>query len=342
MSTYRAYQVTGQHRFELVDREAVPPSAGHVRFRAHTCGVCHSDMLGVEGMRDNPGRPIVPGHEVVGVIDAVGDGVTAWQVGDRVGLGFLGGHCGECEWCRRGDFVNCENQPQPGTTEDGGYAEVVYARASGLVRIPDSLRSLDASPLLCAGITTFNALRNLDVEPDALVAIQGIGGLGHLGVQYANKLGYRVAAIARGTEKATLATQLGAHHYIDSSAVDPGAALRELGGAAAIIATAASGASMSPLLSGAAPRGQLVVVGAAPDPIEVMTSDLIFGSRSIVGSLTGTPRENETNLAFSAARGIAPMIEPFPFEDAPKAYDRMMSGDARFRVVLDIAAQSSG
>jgi alcohol dehydrogenase, propanol-preferring len=339
MSTYRAYQVTGQRQFELVDREAVPPSAGHVRFRAHTCGVCHSDVLGVEGMRDDPSQPIVPGHEVVGVIDAVGDGVTAWQVGDRVGLGFLGGHCGECEWCRRGDFVICENQPRPGTTEDGGYAEAVYARASGLVRIPDSLKSSDASPLLCAGITTFNALRNLDVEPDALVAIQGIGGLGHLGVQYANKLGYRVAAIARGAEKATLATQLGAHHYIDSSAVDPGAALRELGGAAAIIATAASGASMSPLLSGLAPRGQLVVVGAAFDPIEVMTSDLIFGSRSIVGSLTGTPRENETNMAFSATRGVAPMIELFAFEDAPKAYDRMMSGDARFRVVLDIAAQ---
>jgi alcohol dehydrogenase, propanol-preferring len=193
--------------------------------------------------------------------------------------------------------------------------------------------------VLCAGITTFNALRNLDVEPDALVAIQGIGGLGHLGVQYANKLGYRVAAIARGAEKATLATQLGAHHYIDSAAVDPGAALQELGGAAAIIATAASGASMSPLLSGLAPRGQLVVLGAAFDPIEVMTSDLVFGSRSIVGSLTGTPRENETNMAFSAAHGVAPMIELFPFEDAPKAYDRMMSGDARFRVVLDIAAQ---
>jgi D-arabinose 1-dehydrogenase-like Zn-dependent alcohol dehydrogenase len=233
--------------------------------------------------------------------------------------------------------VNCENQPQPGTTEDGGYAEVAYARATGLVRIPDGLSSLDASPLLCAGITTFNALRSLDVEPGALIGIQGIGGLGHLGVQYANKLGYRVVAIARGSEKAPLAHQLGAHHFIDSSAVDPGAALKELGGAAAVIATAASGASMSPLLGGLAPRGQLVVVGAAIDPIEVLTSDLIFGSRSIIGSLTGTPIQNEANLAFSAARGVAPMIEPFPFEDAPKAYERMISGDARFRVVLDIA-----
>ena len=338
LSTYRAYQVTGQRHFELVDRELVAPSAGHVRFRVHSCGVCHSDTLGVEGQRAEPGQPVVPGHEVVGVIDAVGDGVTTWHVGERVGLGFLGGHCGECEWCRRGDFVNCENQPQPGTTEDGGYAEVAYARASGLVRIPEGLSSLVASPLLCAGIATFNALRGLDVEPGALVGIQGIGGLGHLGVQYANKLGYRVAAIARGAEKATFAAELGAHYYIDSSAVDPGAALQENGGAAAIIATAASGASMSPLLAGLAPRGQLVVVGAAFDPIEVLTADLIFGSRSIIGSLTGTPIQNEANLAFSAERGVAPMTEVFPFEDAPKAYERMMSGDARFRVVLDVAA----
>ncbi|MCW2663959.1 MAG: alcohol dehydrogenase [Mycobacterium sp.] len=339
MSTYRAYQVTGQREFELVEREVVRPTPGHVRFRTHSCGVCHSDILGVEGMRDDPSAPIVPGHEVVGVIDAVGEGVTAWQVGDRVGLGFLGGHCGECQWCRRGDFVNCANQPQPGTTEDGGYAEVVYARATGLVRVPDVLSSVQASPLLCAGITTYNALRNVNLQPGALVGIQGIGGLGHLGIQYASKLGYRVAAIARGAEKGALAIELGADEYIDSSAVDPGAALTDIGGAAAIIATAASGASMSPLVSGLAPRGQLVVVGAALDPIEVSTSDLIFGGRSIVGSLTGTPIENEANLAFSAARGVAPMIELFDFDDAPKAYERMMSGDARFRVVLDVAAQ---
>ena len=338
MSTYRAYQVTGQRQFELVDRELVPPSADHVRFRVQSCGVCHSDVLGVEGMRADPSQPVVPGHEMVGVIDAVGEGVRTWQVGERVGLGFLGGHCGVCDWCRRGDFVNCENQPQPGTTEDGGYAEVAYARATGLVRIPDTLTSLDASPLLCAGITTFNALRSINAEPDALVGIQGIGGLGHLGVQYANKLGYRVVAIARGAEKAALAEQLGAHHYIDSAAVDPGAALKDLGGAAAIIATAASGASMSPLLAGLAPRGQLVVVGAALDPIEVLTSDLIFGGRSIIGSLTGTPIENEANLAFTTAHGVAAMNEVFPFEDAPKAYERMMSGQARFRVVLDMEA----
>jgi alcohol dehydrogenase, propanol-preferring len=337
MPTYRAFQVTGQRQFELVDRELVAPDPGHVRVKVQSCGVCHSDVLGVEGMRADPSQPIVPGHEIVGVIDAVGDGVNTWQVGDRVGLGYLGGHDGTCDWCRRGDFVNCENQPQTGTTVDGGYAEVVYARATGLVRIPDQLKSLEASPLLCAGITTFNALRGLDIRPDALVGVQGIGGLGHLGVQYANKLGYRVVAIARGAEKAALATELGAHHYVDSAAIDPGAALQDLGGAAAIIATAASGASMSPLVAGLAPRGQLVVVGAAFDPIEVQTSDLIFGSRSIVGSITGTPIQNEDNLAFSAEHEIAPMIELLPFEDAPKAYERMMSGHARFRVVLDVA-----
>jgi propanol-preferring alcohol dehydrogenase len=337
--TYRAWQATGQHQFELVDRDVVAPNVDHVRIRVETCGVCHSDVLGAEGLRPDPTQPVVPGHEIVGTIDAVGGAVTTWKVGDRVGVGFLGGHCGACEWCRRGDFVNCDNQPQPGTTEDGGYAEVVYARATGLVRIPAELTSLDASPLLCAGITTFNALQSIEAPPGALVGIQGIGGLGHLGVQYANKLGYRVAAIARGADKRALAEQLGAHHYIDSAATDPGAALTELGGAAAVIATAASGASMSPLLAGLRPHGQLVVVGAALDPIEVSTSDLIFGGRSILGRLTGTPVQNEDSLAFSSANGVAAMIEKLPFEDAPKAYERMMSGQARFRVVLDVAGK---
>jgi propanol-preferring alcohol dehydrogenase len=339
MSTYRAFQVTGQRQFELVERELVAPQPGHVRFRVQSCGVCHSDVLAVEGLRPDPQLPVVPGHEIVGVIDALGDQVSGWSIGDRVGVGFLGGHCGVCVWCRRGDFVNCENQPRPGTTEDGGYAEMVYARATGLARIPDALASLDASPLLCAGITTYNALRKLNAEPDALVAIQGIGGLGHLGVQYANKLGYRVAAIARGTGKADLAERLGAHHYIDSAAVDPGKALQELGGAVAIVATAASGASMSPLLAGLAPNGQLVVVGVGDDPIEVNGADLVFGGRSIIGSLTGTALENEENLQFSITHGVAPMTEVLPFEEAAAAYERMMSGHARFRVVLNMQTQ---
>jgi alcohol dehydrogenase, propanol-preferring len=334
MSTYRAFEAGGQEQLELVERELVAPQPGHARVRVHSCGVCHTDVVTVEG--GDPSQPVVPGHEIVGVVDAIGDGVTGWAVGDRVGVGFLGGHCGVCAWCRHGDFVNCENQPRTGMTVDGGYAEVVYARASGLVRIPDALTSVDASPLLCAGVTTFNALQGLGAGPDALVAVQGIGGLGHLGVQYANKLGYRVAAIARGIEKESLARELGAHHYIDSAAVNPAEALQDLGGAAAIIATAASGASMSPLLAGLAPRGQLVVVGVANDPIEVNTIDLVFGERSIVGSLTGTSIDNEANVRFSAAHGVAPMVEVLPFDDAPAAYKRMMSGQARFRVVLDM------
>jgi propanol-preferring alcohol dehydrogenase len=336
MSTYRAYQVTGQHHFELVERPLLEPEPGYVRFRVQTCGVCHSDALAVEGSRPDPKRPVVPGHEAVGVIDAIGENVTGWHVGDRVGVGFLGGPCGNCVWCRRGDFVSCENQPWFGTTADGGYAEVAYARASGLVRIPDALESAAASPLLCAGITTYNALRMVNAEPDALVAIQGIGGLGHLGVQYANKLGYRVAAIARGTDKAALAKELGAHHYIDSAATDPADALQDLGGAAAIVATAASGASMSPLLAGLAPRGQLIVVGVADDPIHVGTADLILGNRSIIGSNTGTAAENQAGIEFSTAHGVAAMTEVLPFEEAPKAYERMMSGEARFRVVLEM------
>ena len=337
MSTYRAVQATGQHQFELVERELVEPEPGHVRVRVLSCGVCHSDVLGVEGVRPDPSAPNVPGHEIVGVVDAVGAGVTSWHPGDRVGVGFLGGHCGECVQCRRGDFVNCLNQPQPGTTEDGGYAEMVYVRASGLVRVPELMNPIDAAPLLCAGITTFNALRNADAPPGALVAIQGIGGLGHLGVQYAKQLGYHTVAIARGAEKEELARSLGADEYIDSAAVDPGAALQSLGGAAVIVATAASGASMSPLVGGLAPRGRLVVVGAATDPISVDTSDLIFGGRSIVGSLTGSSIENEENLAFSVTHGVKPMTEVMSLDDAPQAYERMMSGAARFRVVLDIA-----
>lgn len=295
MSTYRAFQVTGQRQFELVEREVVDPEPGRVRVRVLACGVCHSDFIAGEGARPDPSQPIVPGHEIIGVVDAVGPGVTAWSVGDRVGLGFLGGHCGECAQCQRGDFVNCLNQPQSGTTEDGGYAEMVYARASGLVRVPEGMNPTEAAPLLCAGITTFNALRHADAPPGAVVAIQGIGGLGHLGVQHAKQLGYHTVAIARGQDKADLATSLGADDYIDSAATDPGAALQELGGAAVIVATAASGASMSPLVAGLAPRGKLVVVGAAPDPISVDTAELIFGGRSIVGSLTGTPIENEDN-----------------------------------------------
>ena len=322
----------------MVDRELTEPLPGQVRLKVLTCGVCHSDVLAVEGLRADPSSPVVPGHEVVGVVDAVGAGVTEWRVGERVGVGFLGGQCGRCERCRRGDFVNCLDQDQIGTTVDGGYAEVVFARASGLVRIPEALSSVDAAPLLCAGLTTYQALRRIDSRPGALVAVQGLGGLGHLGVQYASKLGYRVAVVARGTAKAELAARLGADHYVDSTVEDPGEALRALGGATAIVATAASGASMSPLVAGLAPRGHLVVVGAAPDPLTVHTVDLLFGTRTISGSLTGTSIENEDNLAFSARQNIRPMTEVLPLAEAPRAYERMLSGQARFRVVLEVAA----
>jgi propanol-preferring alcohol dehydrogenase len=338
MSTYRAFEVTGTRTFKPVDREIVEPGPGHVRIRVETCGVCHTDALTVEGMRDDPSRPMVPGHEIVGVIDAVGDGVHAWHVGERVGVGYLGGQCGECDFCRRGDFVNCANQPLTGGSVDGGYAEVIHARSSALVRIPEAMSAIEAAPLLCAGLTTFNALREAGPRAGGLVAVQGIGGLGHLGLQYAAKLGYRVAAIARGTGKAELAAKLGADHYIDSAAEDPGEALRRLGGAAAIIATAASGASMSPLVAGLAPRGHLLVVGASGDPLSVSTAELIFGTRTISGSLTGSAIQNEDNLDFSMRHGIRPMTEVLPLSEAPKAYERMMSGEARFRVVLDMAA----
>ncbi|ORA40104.1 alcohol dehydrogenase catalytic domain-containing protein [Mycobacterium aquaticum] len=340
MTTYRAYESTGQGDLTLVERELRPPAAGEVRIRVHSCGVCHTEAMLVEGETE-PQPPLVPGHEIVGVIEEVGSGVHAWAPGDRVGVGFLGGHCNECEFCRRGDFVNCTDQPQVGLNHDGGYAEVVYTRATGVVRVPQEFDAKLAAPLLCAGLTVYNALRHIDAVPGALVAIQGIGGLGHLGVQYAKALGYSVAAIARGQEKAELARKLGADVYIDSAAVDAGSALLELGGAAAIVATATNGASMGPLVNGLRPRGQFIVVGAAPDPLSVQTLDLILAGRSIVGSLTGSSIDNEDNLAFTIARGIAPMIEVIPFEEAPKAYARMMSGQARFRVVLDIAGSAS-
>jgi alcohol dehydrogenase, propanol-preferring len=338
MSTYRAYEVSGERQFRLVERERREPLAGEARLRVLACGVCHTDSITVEGLRPDPSKPVVPGHEIVGSVEAVGPGVTAWREGDQVGVGYLNGHCFECEPCRRGEFVNCANQQQTGGTVDGGYAEVAYARASGLVRIPDSMEPLDVAPLLCAGLTVYRALLRADARAGALIAVQGIGGLGHLGIQYAATLGYRVAAIARGGDKAALATELGADHYIDSTATDPAAALRELGGAAAIIATAASGASMSPLIAGLAPSGRMMVVGAAPDPIEAQTVDLIFGTRSVTGSLTGSSIENEDNLLLACRRGIRSMNEVMPLSEAPKAYERMMSGQARFRVVLDARA----
>lgn len=331
--TYRAVQATSPGRLELVRKPLVDPQPGYVRIRVEACGVCHSDAVTVEGAFPIA-WPRVPGHEAVGVIDTLGAGVERWAVGQRVGVGFLGGNCGHCDQCRGGDLVNCRNQEFTGIQRDGGYAEVLLARASGLISVPDDLAAAEAAPLLCAGLTTFSALRNSPAKAGDLVAVLGIGGLGHLGVQYARHMGFEVAAIARGADKAGLARKLGAHHYIDSSSVDPGKALQDLGGAALVIATASSGKAVTQVVKGLRPRGRIVTLGASPDPIEVSTYDLLFSSRSIEGALTGDAATSDVTLKFSVLAGIAAMIETMPLEKAAEAYAKMMANKARFRMVL--------
>jgi len=337
MSTYRAVQVSSPGKMELVQRPLVDPPAGRVRLRVEACGVCHTDSVTMDGLIPGIAFPRVPGHEVVGRIDALGEGVSGWTIGQRVGVGFLGGHCGVCTPCRRGDFVNCANQPVSGIHQDGGYAESMIAIPSGLAAIPDELSSSDAAPLLCAGLTTYNALRHSSAGPGDLVAVQGIGGLGHLGVQFAARMGFRVAAIARGNEKEPLAKKLGAHHYVDSQAGNPAAALQALGGAKVILATASDSKSMSDLIGGLAPRGRMIVAGAGSSPIEVSPMHLLFGSRGVEGTLTGSAIDNEDTLAFSVLQGIKPMIETVPLEKAAEGYQRMLSNQARFRMVIAVS-----
>jgi len=332
--TYRAVQVTKPGKLELVERKVEEPSARHVRIRVEACGVCHSDAGTVEGQFPGIAYPRVPGHEVIGKIDALGDGVSGWKVGQRVGVGFLGGPCFVCKPCRHGKFVTCENQGVSGVSSDGGYAEIMIASEDGLSAVPDELSAAEAAPLLCAGLTTFNALRNSPARAGDLVAIHGIGGLGHLAVQYARAMGFRVVAIGRGADKAELAKKLGAHHYIDSDAQEPAAALKAMGAASVILATVPSGKAMSPLIGGLVPGGSLIAVGVAGDAIEVSTLDLVLGTRSVEGSLTGTAIDGEETLAFSVLGNIRPMIETVPLEKAPEAYARMMKGEARFRMVL--------
>jgi propanol-preferring alcohol dehydrogenase len=334
MSSYRVVQVTERGKLELAERLLVDPNPGQVRIRVEACGVCHSDAIAVEGILPNAEFPRVPGHEAIGRLDAVGPGVTAWKVGQRVGVGYLGGNCGWCAQCRGGNFVHCLHQHLTGTTNDGGYAEVMYAAASGLCAIPDELASVDAAPLLCAGLTPFNALRNSPARAGDLVAVQGVGGLGHLGVQFARRMGFRVAAIARGLSKQELAVSLGAHHYIDSEATDPSKTLQQLGGAMLILATAASSKSHSGLLSGLRPRGRLVVVGLDGGPIEIGSSDLVLAARSIEGSLTGSAQDGEDTLTFSVLQGIRAVTETMPLASAAEAYAKMMRNEARFRLVL--------
>ncbi|HEX6771100.1 MAG TPA: alcohol dehydrogenase [Acidobacteriaceae bacterium] len=320
--------------FEVVEREIPEPRAGEVRIRVQACGVCHSDVFTKEGAFPGISYPRVPGHEIAGVIDALGEGVTTWKEGERVGVGWHGGQDGTCLSCRRGDFVNCVNVKVCGISYDGGYQEYMVAPVEAVAHVPESLDVADAAPLMCAGITTFNALRHAGALPSDLVAIQGVGGLGHLGIQFATKFGYRVAAIGRGTANAALAKKLGADIYIDSAAGDPAAELQKLGGASVILATAPSGKAMSALIAGLGPNGTLVVIGATTDPIEVTPVDLITGKKRIHGWVAGLPTDSEDTLRFAEMTGVRPMIEKYPLAKAAEAYDRMMSGKAEFRVVL--------
>jgi propanol-preferring alcohol dehydrogenase len=332
-STYRAVQAVSPGRLELTEKTLQPPGPGKVRIRVEACGVCHSDSGTVEALFPIE-WPRVPGHEVVGRIDALGPGVQGWTVGQRVGVGFLGGSCGYCGFCRNGDLVNCRNQEYTGIHHDGGYAEVMTAKSSGLVAIPDDLSSVDAAPLLCAGLTTFSALRNAPAKAGELVAVVGIGGLGHLAVQYARHMGFEVAAIARGADKVELAQKLGAHHYIDNAATDPAGALQALGGAKVVLITAPGGKTVAQTFKGLRPGGVSIVVGVGPEPIEVSAMDLIFGSRKLEGALTGDPATGDDTLRFSVLSGVSAMIETIPLEQAADAYARMMAGKARFRMVL--------
>jgi D-arabinose 1-dehydrogenase-like Zn-dependent alcohol dehydrogenase len=320
--------------FQIVEREIPKPDAGQVRIKVQACGICHSDVLTKDGAWPGIQYPRVPGHEVAGVIDELGAGISGWKKGQRIGVGWHGGQDGTCLSCRRGDFRNCRNLKIPGISYDGGYQQYMLAPAEALVAIPESLSDVEAAPLLCAGITTFNALRHSGAMPGDLVALQGIGGLGHLGIQFANKFGYKVAAIGRGSENVALAKKLGASIYVDSRSTDAAEALQKLGGAQVILATAPNSKAMSELIDGLGPNGKLVVIGATFDPIEVTPIQLISGSRTIQGWAAGTPADSDDTLRFAELSGVRPMIETYPLEKAAEAYARMMSGKAQFRVVL--------
>ncbi len=326
---YKAVEVYEPGRLRVVERQVPEPGAGQVRIRVKACGICHTDAATVTGIYPGLTLPRVPGHEVVGRIEALGAGVSRWKIGQRVGVGLIGGEDEVCEPCRRGDIVNCQNPVVSGVTVDGGYAEVMIAEARG-----DELSSAEAAPLLCAGLTTYNALRNAGLRGGDLVAVQGIGGLGHLGIQFARRMGFRTVAIGLGRQKEKLAKDLGAHVCIDTAAEDTAAALQRMSGARAILTTGTSGATMGPLVSGLATRGNLIVVGEPQDQIQLNAFPLIFGGRSIYGTLTGTAIDNEDTVAFSVQENIRPMIETVPLEQAADAYAHMMQGKARFRMVL--------
>jgi D-arabinose 1-dehydrogenase-like Zn-dependent alcohol dehydrogenase len=338
MATMRVIQVSRPNGpFEIVERPIPEPDTGSVRIRVQACGICHSDSLVKEGHYPGIQYPRVPGHEIAGVIDAVGAGAEGWQPGQRVGVGWNGGYCGRCDHCRRGEFFACVTHQVTGITFDGGYAEYMIAPASAVARMPAELPATDAAPLMCAGLTTFNALRNAGARAGDVVAILGLGGLGHLALQYAAKMGFRTVGIARGKDKEPLAHQLGASIYIDSQTQDPAAELLKLGGAKVILATATSGEAMSAVEGGLAVNGTLLIVGAAPT-MQMSPLLLISGCRAIKGWYSGTSIDSQDTLAFSARVDVRPMNEIFPLERASEGYDRMMSGKARFRVVLSIGS----
>jgi D-arabinose 1-dehydrogenase-like Zn-dependent alcohol dehydrogenase len=339
MPSMRVVQISRpQGPFEIVEREIPTPGARQVRVKVEACGICHSDSLTKANLWPGLKYPRVPGHEVAGRIDAIGPDVAGWTVGERVGVGWHGGHCGYCDPCRRGDFFGCLIALQvTGITYDGGYAEYMVAPAEGLARIPDELSAVEAAPLMCAGITMFNALRNSGARPGDVVAIVGVGGLGHLGVQYAAKMGFHTVAIARGADKEALARQLGAHHYIDSVGQDPAAELQKRGGATAILATVTDAKAMTAVLGGLALKGKFIVIGAPAEPLQVPAFLLIAGRRSVAGWYSGTAIDSQDTLVFSVLQGVRSTTETFPLDRASEAYDRMMSGKARFRVVLTIA-----
>jgi D-arabinose 1-dehydrogenase-like Zn-dependent alcohol dehydrogenase len=323
---------------ELVERDVPAPPEGHVLVKVQACGICHSDSMTKEGHWPGLQYPRVPGHEIAGVVEETGARVEGWKVGQRVGVGWHGGHCGHCENCRHGDFVLCQHALIPGISYDGGYAEYMVAPQEALARIPDDLSDVDAAPLLCAGITTFNALRNSGARAGDVVAILGVGGLGHLGVQFARKMGFVTVAIARGQDKAPLAKELGAHHYIDSETQNVAEALLALGGARVVLATAASARAMSAALGGLGVNGKMIMVGVSSEPVEVPIVQFIMGRHSLQGWPSGTAADSQETLAFSALSGVKPMTEEYPLSRAADAYDHMMSGKARFRVVLKPSA----
>ncbi|HYW33807.1 MAG TPA: alcohol dehydrogenase [Balneolaceae bacterium] len=336
MATMKTMQITEPGAdFELAEKEIPTPAENEVLIKVEACGICHSDAFVKEGVMPID-YPRVPGHEVIGTVEGAGANVSLWEEGQRVGVGWHGGHCFECDACRRGDFINCENAQITGIDFDGGYAEYLTAPAQAVADVPESLSSEEAAPLLCAGITTFNALRNSNVGPGDLVAVQGIGGLGHLAVQYANKFGCEVVALSRGTDKKELAEELGAHHFIDAETGDAAEELQALGGADVILCTAPNSEAMSAVVDGLATEGRMMIVGASAEPIEVSPMQLIMGRKSIQGWPSGDANDSEDTLNFSALQNITPEIETYPLEKANEAYARMINNEARFRVVLTV------